>query len=272
MNNNRVISYYNQFDEWGRLEREPLEFNVNWHYIRRFLPKNGHILDNGAGPGKYAMELASCGYEVTLTDLTPRLVQIAREKAQELALTERFKGFHIADARSLNIFSDDSFDASLMMGPLYHLQLQEEREQAVKELYRVTRRDGYVFVSFMTRIRHVLTVLAHPQSWRPNDNMGDIQAFMETGLFNHSDEGRFTGAYYYHIDDITPFMETHGFETIKLIGSSSAAGSLTKEQFDYWKSLGAEHYAKFMQFIYDTAENNYLLGSSSHLLYIGKRK
>lgn len=26
-----VIAYYSSFDEWGRLDREPLEFTVNWH-------------------------------------------------------------------------------------------------------------------------------------------------------------------------------------------------------------------------------------------------
>ncbi len=46
-----IISYYNTFDEWGRLEREPVEFQVNWHYIKKYLPSAGHILDNGAGPG-----------------------------------------------------------------------------------------------------------------------------------------------------------------------------------------------------------------------------
>lgn len=36
-----IISYYNQFDEWGRLEREPIEFQVNWHYIKKYLPETG---------------------------------------------------------------------------------------------------------------------------------------------------------------------------------------------------------------------------------------
>lgn len=272
MDDSRTINYYSQFDEWGRLDREPLEFHINWHYMRRFLPLSGHILDNGAGPGKYAMELAKCGYKVTLADLTPRLVQVASAKAEELGLANRFQGFHVADARSLSLFSSECFDASLMMGPLYHLQLLDERIQAVNELYRVTRSGGYVFVSFMTRIRHALTALAHPRSWRPTDNMAGIAAFMESGIFNHSDEGRFTGAYYYNVDEITPFMEAHGFETIKLIGSSSAAGSLGKEQFDYWESLGEAEYARFMQFLYDSAENTHILGMSSHLLYIGRRK
>ncbi|WP_054026663.1 class I SAM-dependent methyltransferase [Bacillus sp. FJAT-28004] len=268
----KIIQYYNQFDEWGRLDRAPLEFIVNWHFIRNSLPASGHILDNGAGPGKYSMELARSGYDVTLTDLTPRLVQIAKEKAEELELSERFKGFHNTDARSLNSFSDEAFDASLMMGPLYHLQQEADREQAVKELYRVTRSGGYVFVAFMTRIRHLLTALAYPQSWKPLDSMEEIQHFMDSGVFNHSDEGRFTGAYYFEIDDIKPFMEAQGFETVNLIGSSSALGALTTEQFDYWRDQGDQEFSKFMQLIYDSAENVHLLGSASHLLYIGVRK
>lgn len=44
---NKIIDYYNGFDEWGRLDREPLEFMVNWHHIRKHLPPGGHLLDNG---------------------------------------------------------------------------------------------------------------------------------------------------------------------------------------------------------------------------------
>lgn len=122
-----------------------------------------------------------------------------------------------------------------MLGPLYHLQQPDDRSRAVKELFRVTKSGGVVFVAFMTRIRHLMTSLAYPQSWKPNDNIDDIQTFLETGVFNHSDEGRFTGAYYFNIEDIRPFMELHGFESVKLIGSSGIAGSLKQEQFYYWR-------------------------------------
>ncbi|WP_325176764.1 hypothetical protein [Paenibacillus alkalitolerans] len=47
-----IVNYYSSFDEWGRLEREPLEFLVNWHFIKKHLPESGQILDNGAGPGR----------------------------------------------------------------------------------------------------------------------------------------------------------------------------------------------------------------------------
>jgi ubiquinone/menaquinone biosynthesis C-methylase UbiE len=149
-NMDKVINYYDRFDEWGRLDREPIEFLINWHYIRNYLPKNGHVLDNGAGPGKYSIELAKHGFDVTLTDLTPRLVEVAFEKAREFELVERFKGFHVVDARNLDILASQQFDASLMLGPLYHLQKEQERDKAIQELHRVTKIGGIVFVAFMT--------------------------------------------------------------------------------------------------------------------------
>ena len=117
-----IISYYNTFDEWGRLEREPVEFQVNWHYIKKYLPSTGHILDNGAGPGKYSMALAADGYSVTLTDLTPKLVKIAEDKAQELHLAEQFEAFHVAVACFLTFLKYEQFYSPFLVGPMYILQ------------------------------------------------------------------------------------------------------------------------------------------------------
>ncbi|MCP1123872.1 class I SAM-dependent methyltransferase [Bacillus sp. 3103sda1] len=269
---NKVVEYYSTFDEWGRLDREPLEFQVNWHYIQKYLPKTGKVLDNGAGPGKYAMKLAEQGYRVTLTDLVPRLVEVGENKARELGLSDRFDGFHAADARSLTLLENEQFDASLMMGPMYHLQSEQDRNLAIKELYRVTKNDGIVYVAFMPRIKHVLSSLLYPQTWKPNDNMDSIQQFIRTGEFNHSDEGRFTGAYYFNIEDIKPFMESYGFETLNLIGSSNIGTLLSKEQWEYWQNRGKDEFTQLIELLKETATNPHVLGVSSHLLYIGKKK
>ncbi|VXB12073.1 Methyltransferase (fragment) [Bacillus sp. 349Y] len=146
-----IINYYNQFDEWGRLDREPIEFQVNWHYIKKYMPKTGLVLDNGAGPGKYSMELAKDGYKVTLTDLTPKLVEIAENKAKELGLEGQFNGFYAADARELNMIKDEQYDVSLMLGPMYHLQEEKDRIKALKELKRVTKKNGLVLCRFYAK-------------------------------------------------------------------------------------------------------------------------
>jgi ubiquinone/menaquinone biosynthesis C-methylase UbiE len=267
-----IIDYYSEFDEWGRLDREPLEFQVNWHFIQEYLPKTGKVLDNGAGPGKYAMRLAQQGHAVTLTDLVPKLVEVAQEKANELGVSDQFEGFHVADARNLSVLQDEQFDAALALGPMYHLQLEQDRNKAIQELYRVTKKEGIVFVAFMPRIRHVLSSLLYPENWRPNDNMEAIKQFIRTGEFNHSDEGRFTGAYYFNIEDIKPFMESHGFETLNLVGSSNIGTLLSKEQWAYWQNRGENEFGKLIELLKEIATDPNVLGVSSHLLYIGKKR
>ncbi|AOZ90838.1 class I SAM-dependent methyltransferase [Paenibacillus crassostreae] len=267
----KIVKYYSSFDEWGRLDREPIEFLVNLHFIKRYLPDHGVILDNGAGPGKYSIELAKSDYQVTLTDLTPKLVEFAKDKIAEEGVNHQIE-CRVADARDLSIFADQGFDASLMLGPMYHLQTEVDRDKAISELFRVTRKDGYVFVAFMSRIKHLTTSISFPNAWKPNHTADGILEFLDTGVFNHSDEGRFTGAYYFNIEDIEPTMEKHGFQTVKLIASGSIAGGMKPEQWDYWREQGEEEYQKIINIIMESAENPYILGASSHLLYIGKRK
>lgn len=267
----KIINYYNQFDEWGRLDREPIEFQVNWHYIKKYMPETGYILDNGAGPGKYSMELAKEGHKITLTDITPRLVQIAKDKAEELDLERQFEGFYTADARELDMIEDEQFDSSLMLGPMYHLQEENDRIKAVKELNRVTKQGGLVFVAFTPRIRHILTSLLAPDNWKPNDNMDTILQFSQSGSFNHKDEGRFTGAYYFNIEDIRPFMEANGFETLELIGSNPGA-ILNNDHWAYWRDKGEQEVNKIIELIKEKATDPYILGISSHLLYIGRKR
>lgn len=265
-----ILDYYNQFDEWGRLEREPIEFQVNWHYLKKYLPETGKLLDNGAGPGKYSLELAKAGYTVTLSDLTPRLVDSAKNKAIDLGVESYFDGFYTADARELTMLKDEQFDSALMLGPMYHLQEENDQIKAIEELKRVTKKNGIVFVAFMPRIRHVFTSLMQPENWKPNNTMDAIRQFSESGCFNHADEGRFTGAYYFEIEDINPFMEEQGFETIELIGSNVGA-LLSDENWHYWRSKGESEVQKVINLIKERAADPHILGMSSHLLYIGRK-
>lgn len=266
-----LIDYYSAFDEWGRLDREPIEYIVNLHHLLAHLPRQARVLDNGAGPGKYAVALAKKGFRLTLTDLTPRLVETAEIKAREEGVSDRFDGFHARDARDLNGLGDASFDASLMLGPLYHLQRAEDRDLAVRELRRVTRPGGLVFVAFMPRTSFLRKSLAQPSAWRPNDTAAGLNRFMASGAFDHADEGRFTGAYYFDVNEIEPFMESRGFESLKLVASSSVAGSMTPEQWDYWRERGEEEYAAVVSHLIDVSDDRHILGLSPHVLYIGRR-
>jgi len=115
-----------------------------------------------------------------------------------------------------------------------------------------------------------MTSLQYPQHWKPNDTMNSINEFRNTGTFDHVDTGRFTGAYYFNINDIKPFMESYGFETIELIGSSSIGGLISSEQRQYWEDRGESQMLRDL--VIELAKDPSVLGISSHLLYIGRRK
>ncbi|MNI74661.1 hypothetical protein D3C73_1307620 [compost metagenome] len=116
----------------------------------------------------------------------------------------------------------------------------------------------------------LLTSLLFPQQWKPNDNMDAIHKFVEEGTFDHQDQGRFTGAYYYNVEDIRPFMESHGFESIDLIGSSNIGAVINNEQKQYWTDQGEKE--RLIDLLIKVARDPSVLGVSSHLLYIGKKK
>ena len=61
-------------DEWRRLVKDAyhrLEFDTTLHYLDKYLPPHGLILDAGGGPGRYTLELAKKGYEVVLLGCNP---------------------------------------------------------------------------------------------------------------------------------------------------------------------------------------------------------
>jgi 2-polyprenyl-3-methyl-5-hydroxy-6-metoxy-1,4-benzoquinol methylase len=95
------------------------------------------VLDVGGGPGNHANWLAEDGYEVKLIDMTPKLVQQARHRAGEPPASATTAG----DARDL-AEADESADAVLLLGPLYHLPARDDRMKALAEAHRVLRPGG----------------------------------------------------------------------------------------------------------------------------------
>jgi hypothetical protein len=72
-----------------------------------------------------------------------------------------------------------------------------------------------------------------------------------------------------YIQDIQPFMESLGFQTLQLVGSNVAT-SLNESHWDYWRAKEEEREA--LDLIINKVTDPYLLEMSSHLLYIGKKR
>lgn len=66
-------------------------------------------------------------------------------------------------------------------------------------------------------------------------------------------------------------MEAHGFESIQLIGSN-AGTILSQDNWNYWRDKGEQELQKLIDLIIEKGADPYILGISSHLLYIGRKR
>ena len=144
-----IREVYGAIREDDRLTRSrhgQLEYCVTMHYIHRFLQPGDRVLEIGAGTGRYSIALAREGHPVTAVELVESNLETLRANAGDLANLEAFQ----ADALDLSRFRDDSFDVTLLFGPMYHLYDRADQDRALKEAIRVTRPGGTILTAFLS--------------------------------------------------------------------------------------------------------------------------
>ena len=53
------------------------------------------------------------------------------------------------NALDLSAFPDDKYDITLLLGPLYHLYTERDKQQAIREAIRVTKKGGIIFAAYV---------------------------------------------------------------------------------------------------------------------------
>jgi phosphatidylethanolamine/phosphatidyl-N-methylethanolamine N-methyltransferase len=121
---------------FGKVAQEGREHTVE--LINR--SRNGRVLEVGVGTGlslpDYRRDL-----DVVGIDLSPEMLEKARERVEELGLTN-VTGLHEMDAGELE-FPDGSFDTTVAM---YVMTVVPEPEKVMRELARVTKPGGEVLL------------------------------------------------------------------------------------------------------------------------------
>lgn len=145
-----VLEHYGDADERGRLDT-PLgvvEFERTIGILAEHLPQPPAVVaDIGGGPGRYSLWLAERGYTVRHRDIVPKHVEQLRDEAAACGLNVETA---VGDARAVDL-PDGGADAVLLLGPLYHLPVRDDRLRALREAARVVRPGGRVFAAAISR-------------------------------------------------------------------------------------------------------------------------
>jgi S-adenosylmethionine-dependent methyltransferase len=268
----KVQRYYDAYDEWGRLEAPAgqFEFLRTMFLLQRSLPAESRILDLGGGPGRYAIALARRNHRVSLADISPAQLDIARKKIRAADLLSHVERVDLVDATDLGIYDDAEFDAVVALGPFYHLTSQTRRTQAATEINRVTRSGGLVFTAFMPPIVGV-TGLIHRTIVDPLQVAPEAyKRVLDDGEFENSRDRGFQEGWYARSDEIESLFADAGYEKRDVVSIRGIAYDREEAILDL-RVNKPDHFAGIMQALQQSARYHEVIATCGHALYIGER-
>ena len=140
--------------EWERFGAAPLDrvsLHLHQHYLGRFVTPDTHVLDAGAGPGRFTIKLAELGAKVTALDISSGQLEQHRRRLGEAGFEHTVVARHQLDITDLSRFDDASFDTTVCYGGPVSYTV-DRADDALAELLRVTKPGGYVLLSVMSRV------------------------------------------------------------------------------------------------------------------------
>jgi SAM-dependent methyltransferase len=196
---------------------------VTWDNIRRFLPPlPAKVLDAGGGTGRWTLILAEMGYELTLTDISQGMLDMARAKLEAAGLLDRVT-IQRLDIRDMHALADETFDLVLAEGdPVSYCQ---DPVAAIGELARVARVGAHVVVSVDSRIAAVYDL-----------NQLDFEAterLLRSGEMAWREPGKESFPIHaFTVAELSGLFEAHGLRVVRVLGKPVFASRLKPEVRD----------------------------------------
>lgn len=262
-----VRQYYDSAPqtEWDRLEQNIFEFQLTTYMMDKYIRPGHSVLDIGGGPGRYSIHYAQKGCAVTLAELSGGNVALAKEKAAEAGVA--------LDAYAVNCLELDGlglgqFDHVLLMGPLYHLQDQNDQVEAVNIALRHLKPGGKLYVSFIQIFAGLIYDLQYGGYICDDVKNPDVCRLLEDVEHGDYVGPGFTSVYFHNLRNILPFMEQFPLDKLHLFPQEGFLApnkveilKRSQEEIDQWIGL-AKRYLELPE----------CLSWGEHIMYIGQKR
>jgi len=253
-------NFYSNYDEDGRLRSRHgmVEFLTTMRYIRKYLKPGMQIAEIGAGTGRYSHALAQEGYPVNAVELIEHNINIFRQMTQKGEPVTIRQG----NAMNLGFFADESYDITLLLGPMYHLYTEDEQIKALTEAIRITKKGGVVFAAYCnndaTMIQYCFQrdMIRLPRYQRLID--------FETFKASSSPDELFQ---LYRKEDVDRLMQHFSTTRLHYIGTDLATNFM-RESVD---QMDDELFELYLKYHFTICEREDMVGATHHMLDVFRR-
>lgn len=253
INMNEIENYYGKFCEDKRLlsRHGQVEYRTAMKYIHTYLKPNDRILDIGAGTGRYSVALSNEGYEVDAIELVKYNLGVLKAKKSKV---KAYQG----SALDLSRYADNTFDVTLLFGPMYHLFEYKDKLKALQEAKRVTKLNGIILVAY---VMNEYSVLVH--GFRDGHIKEAIQAKkIDEAFQTHTQIDDLYS--YIRLDTINKLNQDANLKRMQIIAADGPS--------DYMRpilnKMDEETFELFIKYHLATCERQELIGASSHTIDI----
>ena len=255
-----LTEFYSNYDEEGRLlsRHGSVEYLTTMRYIEKYLRPGMRILEIGAATGRYAHALARQGCEVDAVELVRHNIEIFLENTEEGEKISIRQG----DARDLSDFADETYDITLLLGPMYHLFTEEEKLQALSEAIRVTKKGGILFTAYCMGDASVLLY---------GFGQGKIHEIMEKCMIDPVTFKTFSqpwDLFELHRKEYIDALRSHFPVTqLHFLATDGYANHMRQTMSE----MDEDTFRLFMQYHFATCERPDMIGYSNHTLDIFRK-
>jgi len=204
---NRAAAYYDSFgeNEWNRFDegRTPAAgLDIHLRFLERFVRSGDRVLDAGAGPGRFSLELVRLGASVVALDISSGQLDLLRQRLPDVEAI-------VGDITDLSCFAEDSFDVTVCYGgPLSYVL--DRAEEALGELVRVTRSGGYVLISVMSTIGAVVHYIGMLLDLARRDGPIAQEEIVRTGFLPEGGDYGHLAMHLYRWSEFEELLSRHG--------------------------------------------------------------
>lgn len=260
----KIETYYNKFNEEKRLNSRhgQIEYRITMKYIHDYLAlrmkelqvnnrEEIKILDIGAGTGRYSVALCEEGYDVTAVELVKHNLGILKQKNAKVRAMQ-------GNALNLKKLSDNTYDLTLLFGPMYHLMTKEEKVQALSEAKRVTKSGGIIMVAYVMN-EYAVVVYGIKEN--------HIKESVEGGQLDeayHTVPGEESLYSFERIEDIEEYNEAVQLTREKILSPDGPANYIRP----FVNQLSEESYELFVEYQLKVCERPDLIGAGAHTVDI----